>query len=110
MRKQSINYQIMSEKQGENYFPDYESLIQDASCAEEAEYIRSVRTQQEKWAAHGFKTGFAYNMVYVQRQSCGHYEIFQTPCNEFRPLQEALQVAQMHQSKRCTKCVCGWNT
>ncbi|MCD8013281.1 MAG: hypothetical protein LUG99_08915 [Lachnospiraceae bacterium] len=104
-----INYQIMTDKQGECYIPDYNALIANATCEEEAEYIQSVEEQQERMAAHGFERGFRWNMVYVTRQSCGHFEIFQTPCNEYHTLQENLQIAEGHSKERCTKCICGWS-
>ena len=104
-----INYQIMTNKQGENYIPDYDALIANATCEEEAEYIRSVKEREEQMAAKGLRTGFAWNMVYVNRQSCGHFEIFQTPFNEYHTLERNMQIAEEHSKERCTRCICGWS-
>lgn len=82
------------------YAPDYDALIAAASCPEEADYIRSIE-------ASGMK--FAYNMVYVTRQACGHFEIFQTPRNVHYPLKDNLDLARKTAAERkCTRCICGW--
>lgn len=108
-----INYQIMMEDQKNEhgkYIPNYEELVARASCEEEAEYIKKVQTQSKKWA--GIKgcekfAGFAFNMVYVTKQSCGHFEIFQTPQNEHYTLESVLAEAEMHAKMKCSRCVCG---
>lgn len=96
----AINYQVMAEDQKRNgkYIPDYEALLRNATEEGEAAYIREVQ-------AMGF--GFAYNMVYVTKQACGHYEIFQTPQNDHYPLKENLAQAEEHaKGRKCTRCIC----
>lgn len=100
-----INYQLIPstrvDKVGQ-HIPDWDALIANATCEEEAEYLKGL---QEKM--HGL--GFAYNMIYVTRQKCGHFEIFQTPCNVHYPLDENLKQAREHaETHACTACTCGW--
>lgn len=97
-----INYQVMAGPAADGkYYPDYETLIAGATCEEEAEYLNEVRKRS---------FGFAYNMVYVTRQACGHFEIFQTPQNEHYPLETVLAVAIAHATERkCTRCTCNWD-
>lgn len=109
-----INYQIMDESQKNsygNYMPDFENLIAGATCEEEAEYLKEVKGRFDKWLSKpGCEkmAGFAYNMVYITRQKCGHFEIFQTPCNEYHSLEENLKVAEEHaREMKCTRCISG---
>lgn len=109
-----INYQIMGESQKNRcgkYIPDFEKLIAGAACEDEISYIRKVQEQSEKWLDKpGCESyaGFAYNMVYITRQKCGHFEIFQTPCNEYHSLEENLKVAEEHaREMKCTRCISG---
>lgn len=105
-----INYQIMSEKvktndgwcgqEKEAYKPNYDELIKNATCEEEAEYIRKVKERNST---------FAFNMVYITKQKCGHYEIFQIPCNEYYTVERNLKFAEEHAvTSKCTRCVCNW--
>ena len=100
-----INYQIIPatrvDKVGQ-HIPDWDALIANATCEEEAEYLKEAQKTM-----HG--RGFAYNMIYVTRQKCGHFEIFQTSCNVYYPLDENLKQAREHAEKHsCTACTCGW--
>ena len=96
----AINYQVMAAAADGKYYPDYEALIAGASCEEEVKYIKEV--QKSNFA-------FAYNMVYITRQSCGHFEIFQTPQNEHYPLEYVLDGAiQLATERKCTRCICNW--
>lgn len=111
---EKINYQIMAESQKNvhgKYIPDYEKLIEGATCEDEVSYIRKVQEQSKKWLERpGYEryAGFAYNMVYITRQKCGHFEIFQTPCNEYHNLEENLHQAEEHARKmKCTRCISG---
>lgn len=108
-----INYQIMTEEQKNEhgkYIPNWEALIAGATSEEEAEYIKSVQSQNEKlvrikrWEK---SAGFAFNMVYVTKQSCGHYEIFQTPQNEHYTLENVLTEAEKYMKMKCSRCICG---
>lgn len=102
-----INYQIMEESQKNShgmYIPDFEKLIAGATCEEETEYLKKVQERHDK----RLSTGFAFNMVYVTRQTCGHFEIFQIPCNEYYSLEDNLKEAEEHaESMMCTHCISG---
>lgn len=94
-----VNYQIMPNvEQDGKYIPDYDALLAAASSEQERRYLRRV-------ADHDMR--FAYNMVYVTRMMCGHFEIFQTPQNKHYSLEENLARAREHAStSRCTRCIC----
>lgn len=107
-----INYQIMDESQRNSfgkYLPDFKKLIDGATCEEEATYINEVMDRFDEWlnrkGAESF-AGFAFNMVYITKQCCGHFEIFQSPCNEYYSLEDNLKLAEEHMRDRCTKCIC----
>lgn len=111
---EKINYQIMAESQKNKYgqyIPDFEKLIEGATCEDEVSYIRTVQEWSEKWQRKPEcerYAGFAYNMVYITRQKCGHFEIFQTPCNEHYSLEENLRQAEEHAKEmKCTRCISG---
>lgn len=108
------NYQVMRENQRNcygKYIPDFEKLIEGASCADEISYIHKVMDEIKMWQSMpGYESfaGFAFNMVYITRQKCGHFEIFQTPLNEFNSLEGILKHAEEHASEyKCSRCVCG---
>ena len=110
----NINYQIMDESQKNSqgmYIPDFEKLIAGATCEEETEYLKEVQERFDKWLSKpGCEkyAGFAFNMVYVTRQTCGHFEIFQTPCNENYGLEDILKNAAKHAgSMKCSRCISG---
>ena len=101
-----INYQIASGQflieSNNPEFPDYENLIRNASCDEEVDYIRTVQKANIK---------FAFNMVYITRQACGHFEIFQTPQNDYYTLETILKTAEeTAKTRKCTRCICNWKT
>lgn len=106
--KECPNYQVMDEsrKNGSGeYIPDFNALRATASCDEERAYIDSV----EKRIIDGKFSGFHWNMVYITKMACGHYEIFQAPANERYPLNEILKSAQDHAAtSKCTHCICNW--
>ena len=109
-----INYQVMNKSQKnsyEKYIPDFEKLIAGATCEEEVAYIRKI---QDRFNMYLSKTGcekmagFAFNMVYITRQTCGHFEIFQTPQNDYYSLEENLKQAEEHaNNSKCSHCICG---
>ena len=52
---------------------------------------------------------WAYNMVYLMKQACGHYELFQTHVNgEKEALEWLKMMAKEAQTRKCTRCTCGW--
>lgn len=97
-----MNYQIMGKdhkgKDG-RYYPNYEELIKNAESAEEINYIKKVKE---------LGVGFIFNMVYITRQQCGHYEIFQIPVNDYT-LAGRIEDGKAWAAKRnCTACICNW--
>lgn len=97
-----INYQVMTDSQQVDgkYIPVWEALIARAASDEEKAYIQEVQR-------HGIN--FAFNMVYVTKQACGHYEIFQTPQNEHYGLEENLREAEeTAKDRKCTSCICNF--
>lgn len=98
----NVNYQIMtdSQKVDGKYIPVWEALIANAASEEEKAYLQEVQK-------NGIR--FAYNMVYVTKQACGHYEIFQTPQNEYYSLERNLTLAkETAKDRKCTRCICKW--
>ena len=93
-----INYQIISKKNDEGwYMPDYEKLINNAKTVEEKEYINKIKDRN---------ITFAYNMVYITKLKCGHYEIFQTPCNKYHLLNDNLNKAtDIVSNQICSDCI-----
>lgn len=104
-----INYQIMNESQKNengNYVPDIDKLLQTATSIEEQEYIQEMVQWYDEREKRGFTLEFAYNMIYITRLICGHFEIFQTPCNEYHSLSKNLKRAEEHANKsKCSKCI-----
>lgn len=98
----NFNYQIMTNKNEDGkYVPNYEMLIANSSCEEEADAWRK---------AESFHTEFTWNMVVAMKMACGHWEVFQSSVNEYNPLDETLELLYEHSlHSECTKCICGWN-
>ena len=105
------NYQIMHTKnEYGHYIPDMQSLKNNASCQEEIKYIEDVEKTWEEYSRTGHERliGFTYNMCYVMRQACGHFEIFQTHVSDESNAIEWLKIMEEDSKKRkCTKCICG---
>lgn len=106
-----INYQIMNESQlvevkgwyGEvdkKYLPNYDELIKNATCEEEA----------AKWEeCKESNSTFTFQVVYATKQKCGHWEVFQSPYNEYHTIERILEEAKEHaKENKCTRCICGW--
>ena len=107
MRAGNINYQILNKKnRAGKYIPDYDAFIRDASCPEEAEYIHSVQQQDEEYERKGYPdfAGFAYQFVFVVRNTCGHYEIYQDPYREGDDISKCLELAETVAAQKCTRC------
>jgi len=93
-----VNYQLIKAFDNGRYYPDYQAFLAAASCQEEREYIERIKDKN---------ISFSFNMVYVTKQACSHYEIFQTPCNEFYPLESLLaRIGDESSRRRCTSCIC----
>lgn len=108
-----INYQIMDESQknaGGRYIPDFEKLIEGASCKDEVSYINEVKERIQKYMSDpelAEYAGFSYEMVYVVRQKCGHFEMFQTSCKS-HSVDDILKLAEQTAIKmECTRCISG---
>lgn len=101
-----ILYQVIDEKsraQNGNYKTDWDDLIDRAPDNECREYLTETR---KKMKAKGIS--FAYNMVYVTRMACGHYEIFQCPGNMHRPIAKNLREAREYSlTHKCSACIIG---
>lgn len=108
MPRMSINYQLISESRHDEkgYHADYDSLLADAETESEKEYIRKVIQTREKVRKD---EGYTYNLIYITKQACGHYELFQHPCSKKHyPLKDVLEYAvQEAHTRSCTGCVCG---
>lgn len=102
----TFNYQIMEPDKNGKYNPDYEKLIANSSCKEEAQKWKEAQELRELCPGFG---GFTFNMVVCMKQKCGHWEIFQSPINEFYKLDETLELMHNESMNRdCTRCICGW--
>lgn len=94
-----MNFQIINNSNINDgkYYPNYDSLLLNAEDTEQKEYIQ--------WCKEN-NLSFVYNMVYITRQNCGHYEIFQCPQNEYYPLAEVLKRIETEEIRRkCTSCI-----
>lgn len=105
------NYQIMNDKsENGKYIPNIEELKNNASCQEEIEYLNNLEAnwKEYKETGHVDFIGFAFNMCYVMRQACGHFEIFQTHVNSETEAMEWLKLMGSEaKTRKCTRCICG---
>lgn len=103
------NYQIMKEKsENGNYIPNMEELKNNASCQEEIEYLNSVEAYWKEYAETGYPEliGFTFNMCYVMRQACGHFEIFQVNVQSEEEAINWLRLMENESATRkCTRCL-----
>ena len=103
----------------ERKHPPMHGMCSDSSCyilgkrgltiLKERTYNDVERTFLEEQADRLESFEWAYNMVYLMQQSCGHYELFQTHVNSEK---EALQwldlMAKEAETRKCTRCTCCW--
>ena len=100
---ESILYQIMSESGDGRYYPAWEALIEEAN-PEEKEYLEQL--VKERLERHDGLRSFAFNLIYIAKQKCGHYEVFQSPYNENWTLKGIFDIALEHaQKQKCTHCI-----
>lgn len=102
------NFQIMNDSnlKGDKYFPDWDVLRAQASETAEVEAIDKAEAFFEE--APEF-AGFAFNMVYVMKQACGHYEVFQHHVHSRSEAGEWLDmIAEESKTRKCTRCICNW--
>lgn len=75
----------------------------------ERTYSEAERAYIEKNAERLANFEFAYNMVYLMKQACGHYEIFQSLVNsESEAIKWLDLMAEEAKTRKCTRCICGW--
>ena len=110
-----IIYQVMESNQimkNGKYMPDWEDLISRSADEDERLYLEDVRAGMYSYLLEGNDdfAGFTFNMVYVVKMKCGHYEIFQCPYNTFYSIKESLFHARQHAKKsNCTDCISGFS-
>lgn len=106
--KTGIQYQIMTEenKNAEGkYIPSFDKLFREAPTGAMAMEWNDC---QRRMAKRPFKfQGFAFNLVVLVKQKCGHYEILQHPYHdEYDDLNKIL-TDFAEENRRCTRCICG---
>lgn len=104
------NYQFMQKNELGKYMPDMAKLKANASCKEEVDYLTEVENRWEEYRKKGHENliGFNYNMCYVMKQACGHFEIFQTHADNEEEAMKWLGFAKEEAERRkCTRCVIG---
>lgn len=111
LSNKKYNYQFMQkdEKLGK-YIPDMAKLKANASCKEEVDYLTEVENRWEEYRKKGHENliGFNFNMCYVMRQACGHFEIFQTHAEDDADAIRWLGIVEEEATHRvCTRCVIG---
>ena len=99
--KVTANIQVITMQDADGrYLPNYDELIASASCEDE---IKKWTEAKER----NFKP--TWNMITCMKNTCGHWEIFQSPVNEHHPLaQEVRELYEHSQHSKCTRCICGW--
>lgn len=103
-----IQYQIMTDenKNAEGkYVPSFDKLFREAETG--ATKMKWIECQR-RMARRPFKfQGFAFNLVVMVKQNCGHYEILQHPYHpEYDDLHEIL-TDFANKNRKCTRCICG---
>ncbi len=107
-----VNYQIMNDSclnERGKYVPDIQKLKDSASTWEEVKYIDDLVKWYKDRERYSMYFEFAYNMVYIIQMQCGHFEIFQTPCNLYHPLEKTLlHAAEYAKKSKCSHCISNW--
>ena len=103
-----INYQLMGEankNEHGRYIPDYDALIDGATCEDERKEWEATKAFAEK-----YELEFPFELVTCLQQRCGHWEVFQHPIGCVYSVKEALDnLVESSKSRRCTRCICNWN-
>ena len=82
---------------------------QGVSILKERTYNEAERAFIEKQDERLEKFEWAYNMIYLMKQACGHYELFQTHVNSEKEALEWLDLmAKEAETRKCTRCTCSW--
>ena len=78
----------------------FDILIKKADTQEAKDYLYLNRERL-------LKRGWAFNMIYLMRQACGHYEIFQSFVrSEHEALKWLERMSLEAQTRKCTFCIC----
>lgn len=108
--KTNIQYEIMTDDQLDNgkYVPNFDKLIAEAPNETIANEWADCRDLIERTKDSDFPFGgFAFRMVCVVKQACGHYEIFQHPYHpQYDDITEVL-TDFAEENRKCTMCICG---
>ena len=107
--KTGIQYEIMTEesKNAEgNYVPSFDELFKEAPTGEIAMQWVDCKRRMAKRPVN-FQ-GFAFNLVCIVQQKCGHSEILQHPFNdEYENLEDVLgDLAEEGANRKCTRWIC----
>ncbi len=108
MRTGDINYQILEKKnRAGRYIPDYDAFIRDATCDEEAECIRHMqqRDKQDELIGNPEEAGFLYRFVFVVRNACGHYSMYQRPYFGENDIPRCISDAEFIAALDCQRCM-----
>lgn len=107
-KKTGIQYEIMTQKVGDSYVPNFDALIEEAPCEEMAQKWIQCRDLIERTKNETFSfDGFAFRLVVCAKQSCGHYEILQHPYGKaYNDVDEILE-SFANEGRKCTMCICG---
>ena len=93
----------------DDYCTKYVLGKQGVNILKERTYNEAERAFIEKQADRLETFGWAYNMVYLMKQACGHYELFQTHVNSEKEAMEWLDLMTKEaEARKCTRCICGW--
>ena len=104
-----------------NYYINHDEMIRNARDEDERKYLQRVKKTQNEFKELGYPFAFAFGLVYTQRQSCGHYEIFQHPIYRdsthdpteddiLESIEDVIKIMRDNrkQGRKCTRCTCGW--
>ena len=110
MRNGIVNYQVLEKKnRAGKYIPDYEAFIRDAACDEEAECIRhkQQRDKQDELTGNPEEAGFLYRFVFVVRNACGHYGMYQRVYSDGDDISGCISYAEFIAALDCQRCMNG---
>ena len=116
-----MQIQILKPHRDGKCYPDYSLMIANAYDEDERNYLLEVKRRHEEWEQMGYKDfdGFAFGLIYTNRQACGHYEIFQHPIYRMhgkeptesdirKSIESVLEIIEASKNRKCTSCTCGW--
>ena len=115
-----MQIQILKPSDDGQCYPDYDEFIKNARDEEEKAYLEEVKQRHLEREAEGYKNnGFAFEIIYVTKQACGHYELFQHPLwrnygkepteeTTIKSLESVLSIIKddKRRQRKCTRCIC----